>query len=161
MLSAHKSVIARANKQCMTYAQSLLQGSDPMDLNGHQQESLCWTAGMPVATACACCHRVMLTQANAASSKDQVERKGLKGVCLYELRVCKGWPHTLLCAMQDVMPRVVSHPYNLPEIAIHNSDGASETCQQQHGCSSSAVGAPFAHKELFLWLQQNHTASLM
>ncbi|KAA6425693.1 MAG: hypothetical protein FRX49_04590 [Trebouxia sp. A1-2] len=43
---------------------------------------------------------------------------------------------------QDVMPRVVSHPYNLPEIAIHNSDGASETCQQQHGHNrASPVGA--------------------
>ncbi len=95
-----------------------------------------------------------------ASSKGQVESKGVKAVCLCELRVCKGWPHALLCALQDVMQRLVSHPYNLPEIAIYNSDGASEACQQQQGCSCSGVGAPFTYKELFLWLQQKHTASL-
>ena len=98
----------------------------------------------------------MLTQANAGDSKGQVESKylvqadSLHGVATC-IAVCIGGCHAEL----------VSHPHNLPEIAIYNSDGASETCQQQQGCSSSGVGAPFAYKELFLWLQQKHTASLM
>ena len=77
---------------------------------------------MPVTSACACCRLVMLTQAHAASSKSQAESKGVKAVCLYELTVCKGWPHALLCALQDVMQRLVSHPHNFPKIAIYNSD---------------------------------------
>ncbi len=84
-----------------------------------------------------------------------------KAVCLYELTICKGWPHTLLGALQDLMQRIVSHPHNLPEIAIYNSDGASKTCQQQQGCSSSGVGAPFTYKELFLWLQQKHDVTVI
>ena len=72
----------------------------------------------------------MLTQANAASSKGQVESKDLKASCLYELTVCEGWLHALLFALQDVMQRLVAHPHNLSKIAIYNSDDAGESCQQ-------------------------------
>ena len=40
-----------------------------------------------------------------------------------------GGLHTWVCDA-GCHAEIVSHPYNLPEIAIYNSDAAGETCQQ-------------------------------